>query len=72
MATLAKPDPVEFLEVEETQINVRWKRVEGATGYTVIVKDFSVEGDWDVPENVMVHKFDGRELLAAVPCLSYQ
>lgn len=58
MPVPAKPRPVEFLEVEETEINVQWEPVEGATGYKIFVKDFSIEGDWNVPE-VMKHEFDG-------------
>ena len=58
MPVPAKPRPVEFLEVEETEINIQWEPVEGATGYKIFVKDFSIEGDWNVPE-VMKHEFDG-------------
>ena len=61
MPAPAKPKGVEFLEVEETEINLRWDPVEGATGYRVLVKDFSIEGDWNVPE-VMTHTFDGTSV----------
>ncbi len=62
MPAPAKPKPVQFLEVEETEINIQWDPVEGATGYKLLVKDFSVEGDWSVPE-VMKHEFDGALLI---------
>lgn len=70
MAPPSKPKGVVFGDVEETEISISWEKVEGATGYKVLVKDFSIEGDWNVPE-VMVHEFDGtscaRKLVAAVP-----
>ena len=52
-----KPAPVKFGEIEETEINVEWTPVEGATSYKVIVRDFAA--DPNDPEADMVFNFDG-------------